>query len=127
MNVSSIKYQKKKKAKAEREIIISCSQSGMERNMNDEILATLSCLYLLQMKNLKPRRKIILLVILEDKWKSSLSQRPEIIISCPSSKIYEILYHVKRNCRCISPERGEKKTSGAIESSPAEQRLDAGK
>lgn len=37
--------------------------------MNDEIVATLSCLYLLQMKNLKPRRKIILLVILEDKKK----------------------------------------------------------
>lgn len=83
----------------------------MERNMNNGILATPSCLYLFQMNNLKPQWKIILLVILEDKWKSSLTQRSEISISYPSSEKYEIFYRVKRNCSvlCISPERGEKK------------------
>lgn len=58
----------------------------MERNMNNGILATPSCLYLFQMNNLKPQWKIILLVILEDKWKSSLTQRSEISISYPSSE-----------------------------------------
>lgn len=83
----------------------------MERNMNNGILATPSCLYLFQMNNLKPQWKIILLVILEDKWKSSLTQRSEISISYPSSEKYEIFYRVKRNCSvlCISPERGEKR------------------
>lgn len=83
----------------------------MKRNMNNGILATPSCLYLFQMNNLKPQWKIILLVILEDKWKSSLTQRSEISISYPSSEKYEIFYRVKRNCSvlCISPERGEKR------------------
>lgn len=63
------------------------------------------------MNNLKPQWKLIRLVILEDKWKSSLTQRSEISISYPSSEKYEIFYRVKRNCSvlCISPERGEKK------------------
>lgn len=85
LNVSSIKHPQKKWIKTEIEILTSCSQGRTERNMSDEELAAPSWFYLFQMNNLKPQCQIILL-ILESKWKISLTQSLRSLFHIPHQK-----------------------------------------